>query len=288
MELINRGLIGYCSNSLYNVIKYTKIHETGISDHKMIVCEFSEHNECKNNKKTKLWKLNEEILELGYVVESIKNICHNIESIKNAHKNGNTWYDKFIKQIISLLKKAGRESNELKKEKLNWCYTQLSKLNNEFDVTDELMKKKAEIRRTIDEHYETIKKGNEKRVRDEREKFIKQPTKVLLEQEIKNSKSCLINEYECLDGTKTTDEQKIKNEIYDFYNEITGKEQQLVECEFQIKPLNVTQTIFDFINRPITFNEANRVVKDMKEAAPGPNGLTIGFYKSFFEFFGHH
>jgi hypothetical protein len=57
---------------------------------------------------------------------------------------------------------------------------------NEIDL------KKKEVREKINNHYESIRVGNEKRMRNERIKFVKQPTKVLLQEERKSNASCKI------------------------------------------------------------------------------------------------
>ena len=60
---------------------------------------------------------------------------------------------------------------------------------NEIDL------KKKEVREKINNHYESIRVGNEKRMRNERIKFFKQPTKVLLQEERKSNASCKIENY---------------------------------------------------------------------------------------------
>ena len=35
-------------------------------------------------------------------------------------------------------------------------------------------------------------------------------------------------------------------------------------------------------------NETEKVIKEMKESAPGSTGLTIGFYKKYFQYFGEY
>ena len=42
------------------------------------------------------------------------------------------------------------------------------------------------------------------------------------------------------------------------------------------------------LNREISYEEAEKCINEMNDAAPGPNGLTIGFYKKYFKYFGNH
>ena len=43
-----------------------------------------------------------------------------------------------------------------------------------------------------------------------------------------------------------------------------------------------------FLEREITYDEVFEVINKMKGSSPGPNGLTLGFFKKFFPFFGVH
>jgi hypothetical protein len=42
------------------------------------------------------------------------------------------------------------------------------------------------------------------------------------------------------------------------------------------------------INYAITLEEVQKVLESMKDSSPGPNGLTIGFYRRYFPFFGKY
>ena len=42
------------------------------------------------------------------------------------------------------------------------------------------------------------------------------------------------------------------------------------------------------INKNITLTEATNVIKYMKDSAPGETGITLGFYKKYFQYFGEH
>ena len=68
-------------------------------------------------------------------------------------------------------------------------------------------------------------------------------------------------------------------------------DQVINNYEFRIKNLdnefNITMKNL-LLNKQITYEEAERCVNSMNDAAPGPNGLTIGFYKKFFKYFGNH
>jgi hypothetical protein len=57
------------------------------------------------------------------------------------------------------------------------------------------------------------------------------------------------------------------------------------DYKFKIQS-NIFQEEKNNLNSEITINEVFSVIKNMKNSAPGPNGLTLGFYKKFFLKFG--
>ena len=158
--------------------------------------------------------------------------------------------------------------------------------------TKDMNAKKNEVREKINKHFERIRLGNEKRMRNERLKFVKQPTKVLPQEERKNNESCIINNYETSEGLKTNELEKIKEDIFNFYNKLLGidriSDETINYYEFNIKSLKVDECFKNLINNEINVDEVERVIKNMKESAPGSTGLTIEFYKKYFKYFGRY
>jgi hypothetical protein len=60
------------------------------------------------------------------------------------------------------------------------------------------------------------------------------------------------------------------------------------DYNFNIKKLDVTESESEKLNKNITFEEAHKVIKKMKVSSPGSSGLTIAFYKKYFEYFGYY
>jgi hypothetical protein len=96
--------------------------------------------------------------------------------------------------------------------------------------------------------------------------------------------------YETASGEKTDDIEKIKCDVFNFYNNLLGQdiieEKKIKEYKFNIKSLNVSESLKSELNKKITYDEAIKCIKKMKVSAPGSSDLTIGFLKKFFEFFG--
>ena len=53
---------------------------------------------------------------------------------------------------------------------------------------------------------------------------------------------------------------------------------------FKIKPVEEKDKKL-YMDFRIEFKEVSDVINEMKEASPGPNGLTLGFYKKYFKHF---
>jgi hypothetical protein len=143
------------------------------------------------------------------------------------------------------------------------------------------------LRNKIDSFYEEKKRSLEKRFRDERRNFCKQPTKSLIQNISERNNSNEIRIYKKSNNEETSNKQEILDDLFDFYQDLLGNERVKEEItksyKFKIKKLE--QTIKDKypeIGMKITFGEVWEVIKNMKESSPGNNGLSIGFLKKFF------
>ena len=282
----------YCENHFVKNCEYKNICETSMSDHRMVICQIKLNNKTKKINKNILWKLNESVLEHQNVNEGILELCEAIPSLMERNKNKkNGWYDLFINKVCNFLKHESRIINNNIKEEMNECFNRLKEIERMKDIKD-MNVKKNEVREKINIHFERIRLGNEKRLRNERLKFVKQPTKVLLQEERKNNASCIINNYETSEGVKTNELEKIKEDIFNFYNNLLGNDrisdETINNYEFNIKSMNVDECVKNLINNEISMDEVERVIKNMKESAPGSTGLTIGFYKKYFKYFGRY
>jgi hypothetical protein len=252
-----------------------------MSDHRMVICQIKLNNKSTKINKNILWKLNESVLEHQHVNEGIIKLCETIPSLIEKNKNlKNGWYDIFINKVCNFLKHESRIINNNKKQDMNECFNRLKEMDSMSEIKD-MNAKKNEVREKINKHFETIRLGNEKRMRNERLKFVKQPTKVLMQQERKNNASCIINNYETSEGVKTNELEKIKEDVFNFYNNLLGidriSDETINNYEFNIKSMNVDECVKNLINNEISVDEVERVINKMKESAPGSTGLTIGF-----------
>ena len=283
----------YVSDQLFDYVKYTDIFETTRSDHKAIHASVGIKTNKKNNKKKKFynpWKLNESILSDSEVVIGLKIIFSEIILFKK--KYGKLWYDFFIDKVIQFLKKMSRKLSDTKKMLEREIFYQLEHFNRSVYETDqEYEEAKHLISEKLNSHYLSKEKSLKKKLRDDRMKFIKHPTKILIENIVKKQSKNELNTFVCSNNTITKDSDEIINDINKYYIDLLGEETitdgTLLNYEFSMRKINgVIKESFPNINDKISYSEAYQVIMDMEESAPGSNGLTIGFFKTCFPYFG--
>lgn len=85
------------------------------------------------------------------------------------------------------------------------------------------------------------------------------------------------------------DPKEIQTHIYDYYRTLFGKEQMSgvhISKKAWESKLRLTQESKDWMVRPFTLEELDKVMKGMKtNSAPGPDGFPVGFYKKMWSHF---
>jgi exonuclease III len=274
-------------------MKYLKTIVTALSDHRLVLAEIElkskEGNEQHKYKNYSGWKLNERVLESGNVDKFIIAKCNEIKALKVSCKKN--WYDVFIKQIINKLKGESRIMSENNRKEINELYDRLNKLSKTGNLSEENAQEIKDVKTRIKKHYKDKEKGIEKRACEAKRNFLNQPSKILIEREIMNARKNEIKNYMSVNGSETTDCDEIMDDVFAFYKDLMGEEKISIESlhgyEFKVKKLKQIDDSID-LGYKITYEEAAKVVEKMKDTAPGANGLTIGFYKKYFRYFGEH
>ena len=261
-----------------------------MSDHRMIKAKVCiKDKRVFKIKKQCLWKLNESILDEDNIDDGIKDLVQEIPSLKARFHS--KWYDHFISSVCLYLKNETKRVNHMKREKKATLFEKIRMIDEMELECEEKNKIKSALVDEIKIIYDNERKGNERRVCDERMKFVQQPTKVLLQEELKKSKQSYIKKYACTSGHQTEDTKIILSDVHSFYDELLGEEkinpESIENYSFKIKPLSNEYSWFGLDNR-IRYSEVYDCIKSMTDAAPGKNGLTIGFYKKHFPLFGEH
>ena len=281
----------YIKNIISDDMQYHSNVYCQYSDHKLVISELNFGNLHKIKKHTNsyndTWKLNESVLDDEYVNQQIIEICKNISSLKVISQDG--WYELFIGKITKLLKRESRRISKQKKERINFLFEKLNTLTRSSREGTEII----EIEKEIDLFYKEKRKGIELRACEVKRNFIYQPSKILLEKERNNGDKNLITKYKTCDDIITEDTDVMIKDLHKFYNELMGKDrvsdESIDKYLFNIKNLDEYYSERErdlFLNEEITFSECAKCIMNMKNSAPGPNGLTIGFFKKYFQYFG--
>jgi hypothetical protein len=163
------------------------------------------------------------ILEDKSVIEGVEEICKKIKKYKD--KFSKLWYDFFISDIINFLKKKNVEYNENVNRLNKELFKEIENFNKtKFNCNEEYVNKKNELRTKIDSFYEEKKRSLEKRFKDERRNFCKQPTKSLIQNISERNSSNEIRIYKKSNNEETSNKQEILDDLFDFYQQLLGNE----------------------------------------------------------------
>jgi hypothetical protein len=271
--------------------KYTKLLDPNLSDHKLVIGDIYFQNQNIKNKsinEDKSWKLNESILKDDDVKIGIKKICDDIPKFK-LNKQIH-WYDAFISEITSYLKKISFKKNNIQKIIIKHYLEEILAIKN-LDVIDEYYSDRLKyLDSKINLHYINKSKAAEQINKNNIINFVNCPTKTIIRNEAERKDANKIKNI-IINNSITNDDEPIINAFHNFYENILGKknidEQNLNKYQF-ITESNLSNDDNQILDNPFTFEEISEIISNMSYASPGPNGLTIGFFKEYFSLFGKH
>ena len=89
-----------------------------------------------------------------------------------------------------MLKRESRKLNILKKEKINTLFYDLNILYSQNDISNSTKQEiENDLKLQIDSHYKSVRLGIERRACEIKRNFIFQPSKILIEKEVKNART---------------------------------------------------------------------------------------------------
>ena len=255
------------------------------TDHKGVLTELNMTNTTHEirNKRSPHWKLNNTLLDNEPYVNEIRKLInyHTIEIETAATRTEiNLLWENLKLNIIDISKRISTTLHRKRKKDLKDIMDSLnmSKSNNTHEQTQLL---ELELEKILQEKY----KGAQIRTKlyntiDET------PSRqfLTLEQNVQNSR--LIKEVKNLDGNTCTDTQDILKAFKDFYKNLYTHERtcNLAQDSFlkYAKPLN--EEVKNTMETPFTINDFKQALTEMgKNKTPGPDGLTVEFYKYFYD-----
>ena len=259
-----------------NVLLFKHLTETLLfTDHKGVLIESGSFMQRKTSSH---WIFNNTLLQNKDFVKSIENVIDENKRLKDE-----VFFEKF-EQMKSVFKtiaiRYGSKSNKERSKREFILEKTIIAFEKKKNYSEEYEKLKLELDEIRNYKY----KGAF--IRSKLPVLQEKPTKCFLSLESSIQKSRIISEVNNNHGLKVTDKSKICTVFKDFYNELYKEE----ETE------NDVQDIFLNYTRKLSEEEKNEcgikiMVSDLKtalfsmneNATPGPNGLTVSFYKKFFD-----
>ena len=273
----------YISSSLIPFIEGIKHIPTIKTDH-----IFMPTIELKYTTKTRWgkgsYKLNNSILNSIYVKEEFHNTWQIHKEAKLYANNLNEWWETGKKMIKECFKKASIEVNSANKkitEKIKNDLSTLLKENNRKnkDII-------ASLKRKLEKIYEIKYEGS--RIRTRIKKLENEiPDKSFFEKEKNLGKLNTLNKVRSKTDQIILEPTKILNEVKNYYDELWGKSTEENEKEIKtylevVEKSSDDQNEITLGNNWITEKEVANAINQLKnDTAPGSDGLTSEFYKTF-------
>ena len=244
------------------------------TDHKGILVNLG-HIQVRSN--APHWKFNDSLLENEEFQKAIKIA---IEFSKLGNKISiNKRMDNLRESIKEIAKYFGSVIKKEREETLKLLETFLIQAPN---LKNENPKEYREIKDRIQEIYDIIYKGAQIR---SKLNMVEEPSKLFLNAENIVQKSRLITEITDMQQRNITDLTEIPAAFREYYMHLYSRED--TDPDVQKTYLKYCKKLKDedrdVIDQDITVTDLRKALDGMDEtSSPGPNGLTVNFYKTFF------
>ena len=244
------------------------------TDHKAITASLSNicHNS-PNRDKYIHWKFNDTLLEnidfVNAVRETITANCDNCNEKNVLYK-----FD-ILNNILKSI--AIKFSSKIEQKRNSLIKVMEDKRNNNLD--EQLCLLKEERDEILSHKYRGAVIRSKLPITQEK------PTKVFLSLESNLQNSRMITEINDKNGEPVTDIKKIPSVFKDFYSNLYSYQNtdNLVQDQYLNYTRKLSNEQRDVINQPLTLTDFKNALWDMREdGSPGPNGLTVKFFKCFF------
>jgi endonuclease/exonuclease/phosphatase family metal-dependent hydrolase len=246
------------------------------SDHAAVLASFN-NNQQTNDRKT-YWKLNNSLLANDQYTRTIRDIIKfYTQSIPKTNKTQH-WEDlkTDIKRNTIQIAKGINQVRNYKEERIQRQIQKLKETNTNLEQLDTLERELTEIQEykyrgaMIRSRIDQLGSDN--------------PThhNIIIEQGIQKAKQ--IKRITDENNTETTDPKQVKKIFTDYYTRLYKRE--ATDTDRQNKYLTYTKPLPDCdrnkIDTPIQLDDIKKSIKKLNDnKAPGPDGLTAEFYKTF-------
>ena len=257
-----------------HIINVTHIHHTQtFTDHSAICATYMSIEKPQNNPH---WKFNDLFLENGDFKLHIEGLIETVRSGLTLENVTDRW-ERLIENIRKLAKDYGKEEAKIKREELE-IIKALTHLKGK-DVEEEILEE-------YDRHIENKLKGA--RVRARIKDIETDDWGFILSAERKHIASKNIRAIRTQTNTITSDKQEIVNTFHSFYTQLYTDYEWALDEDITDKYIQYTSPISDIakqsIDMEITETDLRVALRGMEaDKSPGPNGLTVRFFRTFFD-----
>ena len=291
-ETIHRRLdYIFLSNSLQEFAKKIEVLPSFLSDHSPVLLSLNHSKE--NDRGKGLWKFNNSLLQNIFFEAELVNVIKNtFSSLTHTDLTPHVVWEILKYEIrkfcirFSILKSKENKAEKLKHESV------VQKFENIIDSNispTEYANSKSWIENWHDEHLKGIILRSKSDWFEKGEKSTKYFLNLEKSNSVKNTirKLCIVNEKK--EAVETDDETVILKHAHDFYKNLFQRKstKSLQSCSKFLEKVNtpfLTNDQKTLCDQDITLDELTESLESMKSGkSPGNDGLTIEFYKMFWE-----
>ena len=257
---------------------YSHLDETlTFTDHKGILVTIGTQNQPSRSPS---WKLNDSLLATVQFKQAILDLIEFTKDAITPQSNIQTVMDTFRQSVKIIAQHFGR--------------VRKTSIHKQITALESILLAAPKLRQTNREEYIRITKTLEElkgeiyegaKIRTNLQTLNDKPTKKFIALETDKNNRNKISAIRTETGETTTDQTEITAAFRNYYKDLYGKE--ATDNDIQETYLQYVRKIRDddrdFIDEDITMIDIRKALNEMNEnSAPGPNGLTVKFYKTFF------
>ena len=252
------------------------------TDHKGVLAHFSNSKNTHFSKnKFVHWKFNDSLLDNEEFVSAIKDTIMS-NSLNCSVYNVLQKFDKLNEIFRQISIKFSSKIEKRRNERLDF----LNLLIKASETKNKIINKEHFDRLKLERDDILSHKYRGANVRSKIPITQEKSTKAFLSIESGIQNSRLVKEINDNKGNTITDMNQIPNIFREFYNNLYRCED--TDTDIQMSYLSYTRKLTDeqreIIEQPITVQDLkNALFKMREEGSPGPNGLTVKFFKTFFD-----
>ena len=257
---------------------YAHLDETlTFTDHKGILVTLGSQIIYSRNSS---WKLNDSLLATVQFKQAILDLIDFTKDAVTEQNNIQTVMDTFRNSVRTIAKHFGR----IRKTHI---HKQITAIQNMLLTAPNLKQTNKQEYMTLTDTLEELRceiyEGA--RIRSNLHSLNDKPTKKYIALETNKNNRKKISAIRTETGETTTDQTEITAAFKNYYQQLYSKEttdEDIQETYLQYVK-KISDDDRDFIDSDITVTDLRKALNEMNEnSAPGPNGLTVKFYKTFF------